>query len=64
MLAGGFVQIAPQSFGQEEELIFSFSTNNQSGVLLAAFSDDQTQRQVRQTDALHTCASGYAITTL
>lgn len=51
VLAGGFVQIAPRSLGQEAELLFSFSTTNQSGVLLAAFSDDQTQRaQVRQTD--------------
>ncbi|XP_068200121.1 laminin subunit alpha-1 [Antennarius striatus] len=45
VFAGGFVQMAPQSLGQEAELLFSFSTNNQSGVLLAAFSDDQTQRQ-------------------
>ncbi|XP_029282402.1 laminin subunit alpha-1-like, partial [Cottoperca gobio] len=45
VLAGGFVQIAPPSLGQEAELLFSFSTNNQSGVLLAAFSDKRTQRQ-------------------
>ncbi|XP_078018932.1 laminin subunit alpha-1 [Epinephelus lanceolatus] len=45
VLAEGFVQIAPPSFRQEAELLFSFSTNNQSGVLLAAFSDDHTQRQ-------------------
>ncbi|KAM8731402.1 laminin subunit alpha-1 isoform 1-T1 [Acanthopagrus schlegelii] len=45
LLAGGFVQIAPQSLGQEVELLFSFTTNNQSGVLLAALSDDLTQRQ-------------------
>ncbi|XP_044032400.1 laminin subunit alpha-1 isoform X1 [Siniperca chuatsi] len=45
VLAGGFVQIAPRSLGQEAELLFSFSSNNQSGVLLAAFSDDRTQRQ-------------------
>ncbi|XP_037619286.1 laminin subunit alpha-1, partial [Sebastes umbrosus] len=45
VLAGGFVQIAPPSLGQEAELLFSFSTNNQSGVLLAAFSDERTQRQ-------------------
>ncbi|XP_068604397.1 laminin subunit alpha-1 [Brachionichthys hirsutus] len=41
VFAGGFVQIAPQSLGQEAELLFSFSTNNQSGVLLAALSGDQ-----------------------
>uniref|UniRef100_UPI0037E85A5F laminin subunit alpha-1 n=1 Tax=Semicossyphus pulcher TaxID=241346 RepID=UPI0037E85A5F len=45
LLAGGFVQIAPRSFGLEAELLFSFSSNNQSGVLLAAFSDTQTDRQ-------------------
>ncbi|KAG8009698.1 Laminin subunit alpha-1, partial [Nibea albiflora] len=45
VLAGGFVQIAPQLLGQEAELLFSFSTKNQSGVLFAAFSDDRTQRQ-------------------
>ncbi|PWA15691.1 hypothetical protein CCH79_00019580 [Gambusia affinis] len=45
LLSGGFVQIAPPSFGQEAELLFTFSSNNQSGVLLAAFSDDQAHRQ-------------------
>uniref|UniRef100_A0A671TW87 Laminin, alpha 1 n=1 Tax=Sparus aurata TaxID=8175 RepID=A0A671TW87_SPAAU len=45
LLAGGFVQIAPRSLGQEAELLFSFTTNNHSGVLLAALSDDRTQRQ-------------------
>lgn len=30
------------------ELLFSFSTNNQSGILLAAVTDDHTQRQVGQ----------------
>ncbi|XP_073344237.1 laminin subunit alpha-1 [Pagrus major] len=45
LLAGGFVQIAPRSLGQEAELLFSFTTNNQSGVLLAAVSDDRIQRQ-------------------
>ncbi|XP_051240878.1 laminin subunit alpha-1 isoform X1 [Dicentrarchus labrax] len=45
VLAGGFVQIAPRSLGQEVELFLSFSTNNQSGVVLAAFSDDPTHRQ-------------------
>ncbi|KAK1884521.1 Laminin subunit alpha-1 [Dissostichus eleginoides] len=45
LLYGGFVQIAPPSLGQEAELLFSFSSNNQSGVLLAAFSDDKSQRQ-------------------
>ncbi|XP_053198733.1 laminin subunit alpha-1 [Scomber japonicus] len=45
VLAGGFVQIAPRSLGQEAELLFSFSSKNQSGGLLAAFSDDLTQRQ-------------------
>ncbi|XP_054863033.1 laminin subunit alpha-1 isoform X2 [Amphiprion ocellaris] len=45
LLARGFVQIAPPSFGQELELLFSFSSNNQSGVLLATFSDDRAHRQ-------------------
>ncbi|XP_054478572.1 laminin subunit alpha-1 [Anoplopoma fimbria] len=45
---GGFVQIAPPSLGQEAELLFSFSTNNQSGVLLALLGDERTQRQVKQ----------------
>ncbi|KAI4794688.1 hypothetical protein KUCAC02_031907 [Chaenocephalus aceratus] len=45
LLSGGFVQIAPPSLGQEAELLFSFSSNNQSGVLLAAFRDDKSQRQ-------------------
>lgn len=53
VLAGGFVQIAPRSLGQEAELLFSFYSNNQSGVLLAAFSNDRTQRHVRQTDRRH-----------
>lgn len=46
LLTGGFVQIAPQSLGQEAELLLSFSTNNQSGILLAAFSPAHNQRQV------------------
>ncbi|XP_041824167.1 laminin subunit alpha-1 [Melanotaenia boesemani] len=45
LLAGGFVQISPPSFSHEAELLFSFSSNNQSGVLLAAFSDDRAHRQ-------------------
>ncbi|XP_032407316.1 laminin subunit alpha-1 isoform X2 [Xiphophorus hellerii] len=45
LLSGGFVQIAPPSFAQEAELLFTFSSNNQSGVLLAAFSDDRADRQ-------------------
>uniref|UniRef100_A0A4W6EDC8 Laminin subunit alpha-1 n=1 Tax=Lates calcarifer TaxID=8187 RepID=A0A4W6EDC8_LATCA len=45
VLSGGFVQITPLSFGQEAELLFSFSSNNQSGILLAAFSDGRSQRQ-------------------
>ncbi|XP_070709007.1 laminin subunit alpha-1 [Pempheris klunzingeri] len=45
LLAGGFVQVGPRSLGQEAELLFSFSSNNQSGVLLAALSDHHTQRQ-------------------
>lgn len=46
LLTGGFVQIAPQSLGQEAELLLSFSTNNQSGILLAAFSPAHNLRQV------------------
>uniref|UniRef100_A0A8D0CXN5 Laminin subunit alpha-1 n=1 Tax=Sander lucioperca TaxID=283035 RepID=A0A8D0CXN5_SANLU len=45
LLAGGFVEIAAPSFGQEAELLFSFSSLNQSGVLLAAFSEERTQRK-------------------
>ncbi|XP_029979690.1 laminin subunit alpha-1 [Sphaeramia orbicularis] len=45
VLNAGFVQLAPRMLSQEAELLFSFSSNNQSGVLLAAFSDDLTQRQ-------------------
>uniref|UniRef100_A0A8D3CEN7 Laminin, alpha 1 n=1 Tax=Scophthalmus maximus TaxID=52904 RepID=A0A8D3CEN7_SCOMX len=47
VLSGGFVQIIPPSFGQEVELLFSFSSNNQSGILLAAFSEGRSHRQVR-----------------
>ncbi|CAJ1081613.1 laminin subunit alpha-1 isoform X3 [Xyrichtys novacula] len=43
LLTGGFVQIAPRSFSQEAELLFSFSSKNQSGVLLAALSDTHKQ---------------------
>ncbi|XP_072235081.1 laminin subunit alpha-1 [Leuresthes tenuis] len=45
VLRGGFIQITPPSFSHEVELLFSFSSNNQSGVLLAAFSDNRAQRQ-------------------
>ncbi|MEQ2288472.1 hypothetical protein AMECASPLE_022900, partial [Ameca splendens] len=45
LLSGGFVQINPPSFSQEAELLFTFSSVNQSGVLLAAFSDDRAHRQ-------------------
>ncbi|XP_062236101.1 laminin subunit alpha-1 [Platichthys flesus] len=45
ILSGGFVQISPPSFSQEAELLFSFSSNNQSGVLLAALSDERLNRQ-------------------
>ncbi|XP_028288319.1 laminin subunit alpha-1 [Parambassis ranga] len=45
VLAAGFVQIIPPPFSQEVELLFSFSSNNQSGVLLVAFSDDHAPRK-------------------
>uniref|UniRef100_A0A3Q1IIW7 Uncharacterized protein n=1 Tax=Anabas testudineus TaxID=64144 RepID=A0A3Q1IIW7_ANATE len=45
MVGGGFVQVTPPSLGQEVELLFSFSSNNQSGVLLAAFSAAHSHRQ-------------------
>ncbi|TDG95841.1 hypothetical protein EPR50_G00244710 [Perca flavescens] len=45
LLAGGFVEIAAPPLGQEAELLFSFSSLNQSGVLLAAFSEERTQRK-------------------
>lgn len=47
MVVGGFVQVTPPSVGQEVELLFSFSSNNQSGVLLAALKAANSQRQVR-----------------
>nr|XP_057915603.1 laminin subunit alpha-1 isoform X1 [Doryrhamphus excisus] len=45
ILNGGFVQIAPRSLGQEAEILLSFKSNNKSGVLLAAFTDNPAQRQ-------------------
>uniref|UniRef100_A0A3B4FBW2 Laminin subunit alpha 1 n=1 Tax=Pundamilia nyererei TaxID=303518 RepID=A0A3B4FBW2_9CICH len=42
---GCILKITPPSFGQEAELLFSFSSNNQSGVLLAAFSNDRSHKQ-------------------
>ncbi|XP_056219655.1 laminin subunit alpha-1 [Seriola aureovittata] len=45
VLAEGFVQITPPAFSQEAEILLSFSSNNQSGVLLATFSDDRSLRQ-------------------
>ncbi|XP_029698573.1 laminin subunit alpha-1 isoform X2 [Takifugu rubripes] len=46
LLTGGFVQMAPRALGPEVELLFSFSTNNRSGILLAAVTDDHVQRRV------------------
>lgn len=46
-MGGGYVQVNPPSLGQEVELLFSFSSINQSGVLLAAFSGALPHRQVR-----------------
>ncbi|KAM6900446.1 laminin subunit alpha-1 [Xenentodon cancila] len=45
LLKGGFVQVTSPFFGQEMELLLSFTSRNQSGVLLAAFSDDRPHRQ-------------------
>ncbi|XP_061661394.1 laminin subunit alpha-1 [Syngnathoides biaculeatus] len=45
MLSSGFVEIAPVSLGQEAEILFSFKSNNQSGVLLAAIIDNRAQRR-------------------
>ncbi|XP_071340289.1 laminin subunit alpha-1 [Trachinotus anak] len=45
VLDEGFVQITPPTFSQEAEILLTFSSNNQSGVLLAAFSDDHSHRQ-------------------
>ncbi|TNM96650.1 hypothetical protein fugu_016311 [Takifugu bimaculatus] len=45
LLTSGFVQMAPRALGPEVELLFSFSTNNRSGILLAAVSDDHVQRR-------------------
>lgn len=49
MLPGGFVQIPPPSFSQEVELLLTFSSNKQSGLLLAAFGKDRAHKQVRLT---------------
>lgn len=51
LLSAGFIQISPRSLGPEAELLLSFTTENQSGVLLAAFGDHRNDRQVRETDA-------------
>ncbi|XP_047423850.1 laminin subunit alpha-1 [Mugil cephalus] len=45
VLTSGFVQIVPPSFSHETEFLFSFSSTNQSGVLLASFSEDRGRRQ-------------------
>ncbi|KAM9775357.1 laminin subunit alpha-1 isoform 2-T2 [Syngnathus typhle] len=45
MLSAGFIQIAPRPLAQEAEFLFSFKSNNQSGILLAAFTDDLSQRR-------------------
>ncbi|KAM9332589.1 laminin subunit alpha-1 [Pholidichthys leucotaenia] len=45
LLSGGFIQLTPPTFGQEAELLFSFSSKNQSGVLLAALSDARGHKQ-------------------
>ncbi|KAF3848325.1 hypothetical protein F7725_014822 [Dissostichus mawsoni] len=50
----------PPSLGQEAELLFSFSSNNQSGVLLAAFSDDKSQRSISCRSTCSQCIGGGA----
>ncbi|XP_077410965.1 laminin subunit alpha-1 [Vanacampus margaritifer] len=45
MFSGGFVQIAPHALGQEAEFLFSFKSNNQSGILLAALTENHSQRR-------------------
>lgn len=40
--------MAPRALGPEVQLLLSFSTNNQSGILLAAVAGDHSQRQVGQ----------------
>lgn len=37
----GFVELTPWSISQETELMFTFSSRNQSGLLLAALSHDK-----------------------
>ncbi|XP_054882520.1 laminin subunit alpha-1-like isoform X2 [Poeciliopsis prolifica] len=58
LLSGGFVQIAAPSFGQEAELLFTFSSNNQSGLLLVAFSDDRQVRPAQYFLSLHLVSGG------
>ncbi|XP_028290565.1 laminin subunit alpha-1 isoform X3 [Gouania willdenowi] len=45
IMHGGFLEVAPPSFAQEAEFLFSFSSINQSGVLLAMFSDGHSHKQ-------------------
>uniref|UniRef100_A0A3Q1IIV8 Laminin subunit alpha-1 n=1 Tax=Anabas testudineus TaxID=64144 RepID=A0A3Q1IIV8_ANATE len=62
MVGGGFVQVTPPSLGQEVELLFSFSSNNQSGVLLAAFSAAHSHRQVSSLTHVYQVLSKYICT--
>lgn len=61
MVGGGFVQVTPPSLGQEVELLFSFSSNNQSGVLLAAFSAAHSHRQVSSLTRVYQLLSKYIV---
>lgn len=47
LLSPGFLQLPLRSLGPEAELLLSFTTNNQSGVLLAVLGDQRHDRQVR-----------------
>lgn len=47
LLSPGFLQLQLRSLGPEAELLLTFTTNNQSGVLLAVLGDQRQNRQVK-----------------
>ncbi|KAM4605993.1 laminin subunit alpha-1 [Polymixia lowei] len=60
VLRGGFVQLPVLSLSQQGELLLSFSTRNNSGLLLAAFNKDtpRTRRQNTQSFLVVQLVSG------
>ncbi|KAM3860333.1 laminin subunit alpha-1 [Diretmus argenteus] len=49
VLNGGFLQLPARSLGHQGELLLSFSSNNQSGILLAALNGDNTHNTQPRT---------------